>query len=101
MNGYLFCIFTFCDPNIFCLQPCMAYVERTAKRRKLRKGTSGYRSVNYVVPTTCHTKRLFSKAKSVLSSDRANLHPKTLETIVYLKLNNNYWDAHDVEKSNK
>lgn len=52
-----------------------------------------------LIPTTSNiVERLFSKTSHVLTFERQSMHPATLEALLFLKENKNYWDVVTVNK---
>ena len=59
------------------------------KRRRL--ATSKYQDVTHVSPTTVINERLFSNCRVIMNHLRKNMDPDSLELLVFLKINSEYW----------
>lgn len=59
-------------------------------RKKIKK-TDTY-NVAMIPPTSNHVERFFSKAPHILSDTRKCMLPRTLELILFLKVNSDFWN---------
>ncbi|EGZ26755.1 hypothetical protein PHYSODRAFT_466653, partial [Phytophthora sojae] len=57
-----------------------------------------YELLNAIPPTSNMVERLFSIARAMLRHERHRLSPMMLEMILFLKINNSYWDVATVEQ---
>ena len=69
------------------------------KRRKLNKAKetkSAYIDLRFLTCTSVAVERLFSTAGSILTDDRRHMRTNTFEALVYLRMNQNFWDVQTV-----
>ena len=59
----------------------------------LALSSTRYSDVRYIPPTSNHAERFFSSAKHVLTDMRKSMLPKTFESLMFLKYNDDLWDA--------
>ena len=87
------------DNNSVSIYDARAYVdmENSKKKRKLMD-TSQYYLLQSLPCTTCITERLFSKCRHILTYDRQAMSPKTLEALVYLKCNREWWNITAIQE---
>lgn len=75
----------------------LSFAERVLKRRKLDSNTENkYINTEFLLPTSCEVKRLFSMNKRFHSNKRLSL--LTLEALIFLKCNRKLWDMNLVGK---
>ena len=82
-------------------EPAEGYAYRLQKR--LKKATDNslplYCDLSFVPCGTVSVERLFSQAKLVLREQRNRLAPKTLECLLFLKANRDFWDLKTVSEA--
>ncbi|OWZ09477.1 hypothetical protein PHMEG_00017821 [Phytophthora megakarya] len=71
----------------------------TLKRRKITAAPATYELLEVIPPTSNMAERLFSVARAVLRHERHRLPSMMLEMILFLKINNTYWNVVTVEQS--
>ncbi|KAG3202514.1 hypothetical protein PC128_g3190 [Phytophthora cactorum] len=74
-----------------------SFAERILKRRKVDAAPSTYTLLAAIPPTSNVAERLFSSARAVLRHERHRLSPMALEMILFLKVNNSYWNVATVD----
>ncbi|KAG3253042.1 hypothetical protein PI124_g2398 [Phytophthora idaei] len=75
------------------------FADRILKRRKVSVDPAMYKLLSAIPPTPNIVERLFSVARGVLRHERRRLSPMTLEMVLFLKVNEGYWDVTTVEAS--
>ncbi|ETO99930.1 hypothetical protein F441_22645 [Phytophthora nicotianae CJ01A1] len=75
----------------------VGFAERILKRRKVNDAPSAYVLLEAIPPTSNVVERLFSAARQVLRYERNRLSPLSLEQILFLKVNQKYWDVTTVD----
>ncbi|EQC28160.1 hypothetical protein SDRG_11436 [Saprolegnia diclina VS20] len=73
------------------------HVLSNKRKRSEESAGSSYSNLQYIIPTSNVVERLFSKAKLVYSDRRQRMLPITLEAIMFLATNRNFWDEAMVE----
>ena len=78
--------------------------ERMRERIRKRKAgvlevnlSSPYKNVDFICGSAAEVERLWSLAKNVLTNSRSRLTPVLFETLLFLKVNEGYWDIHSVQ----
>ncbi|KAG2904930.1 hypothetical protein PC115_g14803 [Phytophthora cactorum] len=71
-----------------------SFALRILKRRKVYAAPSTYTLLAAIPPTSNVAERLFSSARAIL---RHRLSPMALEMILFLKVNNSYWNVATVD----
>jgi len=74
-------------------------VEKNDEHQKVaagKKAVSKYINPNFILGVNNTLERCFSRAKRILSDSRAGMSPRTFEAILFLKLNEEYWNVNDV-----
>ncbi|RLN11168.1 hypothetical protein BBJ28_00007143 [Nothophytophthora sp. Chile5] len=74
-----------------------SFVERLQKRRRLDEQQPMYELLTTIPPTSNVVERLFSTARTTVGQQRHGLQPYTLEMLLFLRQNADYWDARTVE----
>ncbi|KAG3120775.1 hypothetical protein PI125_g818 [Phytophthora idaei] len=74
-----------------------SFVERLKSARKAVREKTSYSLVAAIPPTSNIVERLFSVARLTLGLERPNLLPITFEAILFLHLNDGYWDVCKVD----
>lgn len=54
---------------------------------------SAYYSLSFIPPTSCDVERLFSISRHILTFDREALSPKDFEELIFLRINQKYWNG--------
>ncbi|KAG2767167.1 hypothetical protein Pcac1_g21544 [Phytophthora cactorum] len=75
------------------------FADRILKRRKVSVDPAMYKLLSAIPPSPNIVERLFSVTRGVLRHERRRLSPMTLEMILFLKVNEGYWDVTTVEAS--
>ncbi|POM57552.1 Hypothetical protein PHPALM_37916, partial [Phytophthora palmivora] len=75
----------------------IGFADRILKRRKVEATPSVYELLAIIPPTSNIVERLFSVARMVLRYERNRLTPLSLEMILFLKMNESYWDVTTVD----
>ncbi|RLN92817.1 hypothetical protein BBJ28_00025410 [Nothophytophthora sp. Chile5] len=73
------------------------FVADAFKRRKVTK-RAGYMDVLFVLPTSNECERFFSSVKLVYSDLRKSMDIATLEKVMLLRYNADFWDVYTVER---
>ena len=78
-----------------------AILEREQKRRKLNQGVakSEYIPLDWIPVTSCEAERLFSLCRKIFTEFRRAMTTKTLEMLIFLKINRELWDMRTVHYS--
>ena len=80
----------------------LGYADRILQRSKRQRLTLGgdevrrYPNLRWIPPTSKDAERLFSLCKQFFSEFRKAMNPRTLEALIYLKVNTAYWDIKTV-----
>lgn len=80
----------------------LGYADRVLQRSKRQRLTLGcnevrrYPNLRWIPPTSNDAERLLSLCKQFFSEFRKALIPRTLEALIYLKVNIAYWDIRTV-----
>ncbi|GMF51762.1 unnamed protein product [Phytophthora fragariaefolia] len=77
----------------------ISFVERLQKRRRLEEYQPSYDLLASIPPTSNMVERFFSIARTTFGQQRRFLQPYTLEMLLFLRQNDDYWDAHTVESA--
>jgi len=75
----------------------MGFADRILKRRKVEVAPSAYELLVVIPPMSNIVERLFSVARMVLRYERNRMTPLTLEMVMFLKVNESYWDVTTVD----
>ncbi|KAG2763745.1 hypothetical protein PC129_g6537 [Phytophthora cactorum] len=75
----------------------MGFADRILKKRKTESTPCAYELLDVIPPTSNIVERLFSSARMVLRYERNRLSPFTLEMILFLRVNETYWDVTTVD----
>ncbi len=67
--------------------------QRLAKRRKILVADGEYADCRFVLGSSAECERLFSMAQYIFCQNRRSISPIVLESILFLKLNERFWDA--------
>ena len=59
--------------------------------------TSPYENVDYICASAAEVEQLCLIAKHILSNSRSRMTPNLFEALVFLKVNNEYWDCRMVQ----
>ena len=70
----------------------LTIVQRALKNKRRKVINEEYCDLTYVPPTSNIVERLFSKARLVLTDYRKSMTPYTFECVMFLKMNQEYWD---------
>ncbi|OWY97050.1 hypothetical protein PHMEG_00032513 [Phytophthora megakarya] len=73
------------------------FAEHIFKRRRISSELPTYKLFHCIPPTSNAVERLFSVACAVLRLERHRLSPMTLEMILFLKINSDYWNVATVD----
>lgn len=68
------------------------YATEIIRAAKRQRTTIHYQNLNYIPGTSNSVERLFSIARHTIGLSRHSLASETLETLLFLKFNKNYWD---------
>ena len=77
-------------------------MKATMKKRKagvMETKDSPYKNVDFICGSAAEVERLWSIAKHILSNSRARMTPNLFESLVFLKVNNEYWDCNNVQEA--
>ena len=84
----------------------VSLADRMRDRIKKRKAgvfeadlSSPYRNVDFICGSAAEVERLWSIAKHVLTNNRSRLTPAMFETLLFLKMNDKYWDIQSVQEA--
>ncbi|EGZ06639.1 hypothetical protein PHYSODRAFT_340857 [Phytophthora sojae] len=77
----------------------ISFVERLQKRRRLEEHQPCYELLASIPPTSNVVERFFSIARATFGLQRHALQPYTLEMLLFLRQNADYWDARTVESA--
>ncbi|GMF59095.1 unnamed protein product [Phytophthora fragariaefolia] len=77
----------------------ISIVERLQKRRRLEEYQPSYDLLTSIPPTSNMVERFFTIARTTFGQQRRSLQPYTLEMLLFLRQNDDYWDAHTVESA--
>ncbi|POM74111.1 Hypothetical protein PHPALM_8970 [Phytophthora palmivora] len=77
----------------------VSFVERLQKRRRLEERQPTYELLASIPPTSNVVERFFSVARTTFGQQRRSLQPYTLEMLLFLRQNADYWDARTVESA--
>ena len=66
--------------------------ERLFKRRRIESATN-YGDCRYVLGSVAEVERLWSTCGYILTQNRRSMTPQLFETLVFLKLNERFWDV--------
>ncbi|KAG6951005.1 hypothetical protein JG687_00013891, partial [Phytophthora cactorum] len=75
----------------------MGFADRILKKRKTESTSCAYELLDVIPPTSNIVERLFSSTRMVLRYERNRLSPFTLEMILFLRVNETYWDVTTVD----
>ncbi|OWY98402.1 hypothetical protein PHMEG_00030847, partial [Phytophthora megakarya] len=73
------------------------FAEHIFNRRRISSELLTYKLFHCIPPTSNAVERLFSVACAVLRLERHRLSPMTLEMILFLKINSDYWNVATVD----
>ncbi|ETK86180.1 hypothetical protein L915_09165, partial [Phytophthora nicotianae] len=71
----------------------MGFADRILKRRRTQSTSCEYGLLDIIPPTSNIVERLFSSASMMLRYERSRLSPFTLEMILFLRVNDAFWDV--------
>ena len=74
-------------------------VEMNAKKKLLLEERSEYIDLSWINPTSDIVEQFFSQVNFTYSDRRKSLLPENLEMIMFLKMNERFWDAELVAKA--
>jgi hypothetical protein len=74
------------------------FADRILKRRRVQVAPVSYALLEAIPPTSNMVERLFSVARAVLRHERHRLSPMMLEMILFLKVNETFWNVATVEQ---
>ncbi|EGZ28700.1 hypothetical protein PHYSODRAFT_248221 [Phytophthora sojae] len=77
----------------------ISFVERLQKRRRLEEHQPCYELLASIPPTSNDVERFFSIARATFGLQRHAMQPYTLEMLLFLRQNADYWDARTVESA--
>ncbi|EGZ13996.1 hypothetical protein PHYSODRAFT_511604, partial [Phytophthora sojae] len=81
-------------------EPEGSFVQRLEKRRRLEARKPHYDLISSIPPTSNKVERVFSVARTTFAQERNSLQPATLETILFLRENVDFWDVPTVDRVN-
>ena len=58
---------------------------------------TSYYNLNWIPPTSNMVERLFSHCKLVLTDLRSSIGPVTFEEVMFLKINEEFWNEENVQ----
>ena len=74
-----------------------SFVARFLKKRKVgeleRREASPYKNVDFICGSAAEVERLWSICRYILTNTRSRMTPSLFEALVFLKVNNEYWDS--------
>ncbi|GMF10700.1 unnamed protein product [Phytophthora lilii] len=73
------------------------FARRILKHRNLSAEPVRYKLLSAIPPTSNVVERLFSVARAVLRLERHRMSPLTLEMILFLRINANFWNVGTVD----
>ncbi|KAG6969540.1 hypothetical protein JG687_00003152, partial [Phytophthora cactorum] len=76
-----------------------SFVENLQKRRHLAAGEPRYDLLSCIPPTSSLVERFFSVARTTYGQERHSLQPITLEMVLFLRQNGEYWAAQTVDEA--
>ena len=79
-----------------------SYYEQILKKQRLsKKESEQYMDCAFCVATSNTVKRVFSACKHILTDERKCMSPIMFESLIFLKVNKNFWDCRMVAKAMK
>ena len=60
---------------------------------------SPYIDCNFIFGSAAQVEQMWSQAKYILSQQRSRMSPRLFETILYLKINDRFWDNNTVQEA--
>ena len=72
---------------------------RAAGQRNIARNDEEYVNCDFILASSAEVERLWSLAARVLSLSRASMFPITLEAIIFLKYNSEWWGMADVQEA--
>ncbi|KAG4049417.1 hypothetical protein PC123_g15292 [Phytophthora cactorum] len=75
----------------------MGIADRILKKRKTESTPCAFELLDVIPSTSNIVERLFSSARMVLRYKRSRLSPFTLKMILFLRVNETYWDVTTVD----
>ncbi|RAW43310.1 hypothetical protein PC110_g475 [Phytophthora cactorum] len=78
-----------------------SFVENLQKRRHLAAGEPRYDLLSCIPPTSSLVERFFSVARTTYGQERHSLQPITLEMVLFLRQNGEYWAAQTVDEATR
>ncbi|KAE8910173.1 hypothetical protein PF003_g6309 [Phytophthora fragariae] len=78
-----------------------SFVEQLQKRRRLAAVEPRYELLGRIPPTSNVAERFFSVARTTYGQERHSLQPITLEMLLFLRQNEQYWSAQTVDEATR
>ena len=79
-----------------------SYYEQILKKQRLsEKESEQYMDCAFCVATSNTVERVFSACKHILTDERKCMSPIMFESLIFLKVNKNFWDCRMVAKAMK
>ncbi|KAL4146796.1 hypothetical protein PRNP1_009828 [Phytophthora ramorum] len=78
-----------------------SFVEQLQKRRRLASVAPRYKLLGSIPPTSNIAERVFSVARTTYGQERHSLQPITLEMLLFLRQNEEYWSARTVDEATR
>ena len=74
-----------------------SFATRFLKKRKAgeleRREACPYKNVDFICGSAAEVERIWSICKYILTNIRSRMTPSLFEALVFLKVNNDYWDS--------
>ena len=77
----------------------LSFMERLAKKRRKLSSSVEYVNCDFIHCSVAEVERLWSLCGRVLQDDRRSMTPQLLESLVFLRLNERFWDPVLVSES--
>ena len=65
--------------------------------KQTKRIQTSYRPLSHLCPSSIICESLFSDAKHIMTADRRNMDPSTLEMLLLLKYNKDLWSARTID----
>ncbi|KAG6946371.1 hypothetical protein JG687_00016745, partial [Phytophthora cactorum] len=78
-----------------------SFVENLQKRRRLAAVEPRYDLLSFITPTSNLVERFFSVARTTYGQERHSLQHITLEMVLFLRQNGEYWTAQTVDEATR
>ncbi|POM60379.1 LOW QUALITY PROTEIN: hypothetical protein PHPALM_30778 [Phytophthora palmivora] len=78
-----------------------SFIEQLLKRRRLASVAPRYELLGSIPPTPNIAERFFCVARTTYGQERHSLQPITLEMLLFLRQNEQYWSARIVDKATR